>query len=83
MDTDNSVVMARGKGGQGVGGSGQRGGMGASVIVSTIKNKLNNKNKTLSRSHFLLKKKDQHWDIIIKLSKVKDKKRILKEARKN
>ena len=38
LDTDNSAVMARGKGGwELVGGSGKAGRMGTSVIVSTIK----------------------------------------------
>ena len=40
MDADESVVMARGKEGQGLGGDGGKsGGMGTSAIVSTIKMK--------------------------------------------
>lgn len=40
MDSDNSVVMTRGKGGPGVGGGGKRGWkMGTSIKVSTIKTK--------------------------------------------
>ena len=43
IDTDNSVVMARGKKGWGLGGSEQRRGLGTSIIVSTITIKLKKK----------------------------------------
>ena len=41
IDTDNSVVMARGKEGKGLGGGGQRVRKGDVCIASTIKIKLN------------------------------------------